>query len=158
MAMITIATWKFELSLCSPCSRSFNRITQSRKGGYIRCYSKIDQYLNQGLINKLFMTQLQKIALKCFVKLIVCINYHHISLVQVRMHCIWLVSLRWLVQTHLRLLFISTKLNYQITNNTVIKVSPKIAYCSPISLKLKAFPCIKLSFIIKSYFLLNLIN
>lgn len=132
MAMITIATWKFELSLCSPCSRSFNRITQSRKGGYIRCYSKIDPK-SKSRLNILFMTQLQKMALKYFVKLIVCINYHHISLVQVRMHCIWLVSLRWLVQTHLRLLFISTKLNYQITNNTVIKVSPKIAYCSPIS-------------------------
>lgn len=135
-----------------------NRITQSRKGIIYGATAKLTPNLNQGLINKLFMTQLQKIALKCFVKLIVCINYHHISLVKVRIHCIWLVSLRSRVQTHLRLLFISTKLNYQITNNTVIKVSPKIAYCSPISLKLKAFPCIKLSFIIKSYFLLNLIN
>lgn len=64
------------------------------KGVIYGATAKLTPNLNQGLINKLFMTQLQKIALKCFVKLIVCINYHHISLVQVRMHCIWLVSLR----------------------------------------------------------------
>lgn len=102
------------------------------KGVIYGATAKLTLNLNQGLINKLFMTQLQKIALKYFVKLIVCINYHHISLVKVRIHCIWLVSLRSRVQTHLRLLFISTKLNSRITN-TVINVSPKIAYCSPIS-------------------------